>query len=430
MKRFGVVFAREFMETLRSKAFRVISVLLIVLLTLGGGVCLILMNAEGILGTQDTSADYTGGNSVTYLYSVTVDDRTGLGLVPELQERMAGYRIEEAPLTEESIERLINDGAADACVIITSPQQFELYEYREDMFTETGIGEAVREALSLTASAMVMEQLGLDSAQAESVFEAGEVWYVTNQVQRADFAGYNIGMYVYNYVMIMLMFLVVSLYGQMVATRVATEKSSRTMEVLATSVSPVELLCGKVMGVGAAGLLQMAVFVGAGAALLRGVLTSSPMLSVVAGQILSVSAGDLVCLGLLFLLGFLLYAFIFGALGSMVSQLEDLSGVVSLPLYLFMAGYLVAIMGASTGSTGAAMKIASFLPFWSPVVMLSRMTVEAVPVWQIVLCIVLLALTAALMALVSARIYRSGMLRYGKPPRLREIINAARRGKR
>jgi len=430
MKRFAIVFAREFRETLRSRPFIIISVFLAVLLVLAGGAGILLTMGSGDSAPRPDGpvVDYTDGGTaapgdfnVIYLYSVAVDDRCGGDTLERLKAELPYIRFEPMTLTDEQIEAQLTEGGMDAYLVLMSPEQFEIYEparlYAESM------GEEISEALTRMARTDALGELGVDPQQASQILSGSEVWYTAYAV-----GGYDMGSYVLNYVMIILMFLVIGLYGQMVATRVAAEKSSRTMEVLATSVSPTELLCGKVMGVGAAGLMQIVVFIGAAALILRGILMSSPMLSLVAGQILDISAGDIACLVLYFLLGFLLYAFIFGALGSMVSRMEDLSGLASMPLYVFMAGYFIAIMGASGMESSFMMKLGSFVPFWSPVVMFARMTMEQVPLWQQAVSVLLLAASAAFTAWLSARIYRTGMLRYGKAPRIKEIISAARKG--
>ena len=425
---FSIVFAREFKETLRSKPFRIISVFLAILL--------ILIAAAGIFLAPDSddaqifAGDFTDGgasqgNTVTYYYSLAVDDRTGSGLASKLSDELPAVRLEEKALDEAIAAGLIADGECDACVVLLSPTEFDLYAADGDA---ADIGESVRMALDTIERTDALAQLGVDEAQAKDILHSSGAWYTIHTVDTDGDDPFSIGMYLYNYVVIILMFLVIGLYGQMVATRVATEKSSRTMEVLATSVSPSELLCGKVMGVGAAGLLQIVVFALAAAGIIRGVLFSSPMMSVVADQLLNISAGNLACLVIYFVLGFALYAFIFGALGSMVSQIEDLSGTASLPLYLFMAGYFISLTGMAGTEPGTLIRVASYIPFWSPVAMFSRMSAENVPAHELAISIALLALTTVLMAWLSARIYRSGMLRYGKPPRIKEIISAAREG--
>lgn len=428
MKRFAIVCAQEFREALRSKSFIVISVFLAVMLLMvavGG----LLIGGLFTSGDDLSNVDYTGDGaasgqpgSVSYLYEVAVCDRSGDDTLERLRAGLPHIRFESMELTDLQVEELLTAGECDAYVVLNSACEFEIYE-QYDLYGES-LGEHIREALVAIGRIDMLGELGVDAAQAGDVLNHDRVMYTLHTV-----GGYDIGEYIYNYVLVILMFLVIALYGQMVATRVATEKGSRTMEVLATSVSPVELLCGKVMGVGLAGLLQMGVFIAAAAAIIRGLVSRSDILSVVAGQILDISAFDIACMVLFFVLGFLLYAFIFGALGSMVSQLEDLSGLASMPMYIFMVGYFISLFSTAGGQSGIIMKIASFVPFWSPVVMFARMSMEEVSMAELFVSLAILVVTAGLIAWWSARIYRSGMLRYGKPPKLSEIINAAKTGK-
>ncbi len=429
MKRFAIVFAQEFKEAVRSKPFIIISVFLAVILVLLAAAGFFLTGLFLGPDEPDGSAgviDYTGGGAsmeetggFAYLHSVAVCDKTGGDILQQLREQMPACQFRPMEPEEDEIETLLTEGGCDAYIVLYSPTSFAVYE-QADLYG-ISLGEDISAALDRINKTAMLGELGVDPAEAQSILESDEVRYTSYAV-----GGYDMGGYIYNYIMVILMFLVIGLYGQMVATRVAAEKSSRTMEVLATSVSPAELLCGKVMGVGAAGLLQMALFIGAALAIIKGLLSGAPMLSVVISQILGISALDITCMVLYFILGFLVYAFIFGALGSMVSQIEDLSGVASMPMYLLMAGYMIAMFATLGGESGVLMKIASFLPFWSPVVMFSRMSIENVPAAQIVISLLLLVATAAATAWFSARVYRSGMLRYGKPPRLKEIINAAK----
>lgn len=429
MKRFAIVFCQEFKEAIRSKPFIIISVFLAVILVLLAAAGFFLTGISSTMSDTDSTAgvvDYTGGGAsmeqsggFAYLYSAAVCDRAGGDTLQRLREQMPACQFRPMELEEEEIEALLTEGDCDAYIVLHSPTSFDIYE-QADLYG-VSLGEDISAALDRMHKTDMLGRLGVEPNEAVAVLESQEVMYTSYAV-----GGYDMGGYIYNYIMVILMFLVIGLYGQMVATRVAAEKSSRTMEVLATSVSPAELLCGKVMGVGAAGLLQMGLFIGAALAVINGLIAGVPMLSVVLAQMLGISAFDITCMVLYFILGFLVYAFIFGALGSMVSQIEDLSGVASMPMYVLMAGYMIAMFASLGGESGALMKIASFVPFWSPVVMFSRMTVENVPVVQIVISLLLLVATAAVTAWFSARVYRSGMLRYGKPPRLKEIINAAK----
>ncbi len=231
-------------------------------------------------------------------------------------------------------------------------------------------------------------------------------------------------------VFVVLLFISVVIYGMWVATGVASEKSSRVMELMISAASPRQMLTGKVVGIGAAGLTQY-------------VAIAVPALFVLAFQdriaqaILGPAWADgaplvgltptlLAGYGVFFLLGFTLFALIYAAMGSFVSRPDDLQ-TLSLPLSLVaMVGYLTAIVALSGGG-GVWVTIASYLPPFSPFVMLARVMVGTVPPWQLALSIGLLGAAVLVVAVAATRMYAAGVLLYGQRPGLRAFIAAARR---
>jgi ABC-2 type transport system permease protein len=214
-----------------------------------------------------------------------------------------------------------------------------------------------------------------------------------------------------------------------VATGVAAEKSSRVMEVMISAASPVQLLVGKVAGLGAAGLTQyVAILVPALLVLLAQERLAAWLLGPAdAGSqpLVGLTPPLLGAFLLFFILGFALYALVYAAMGSLVSRPEDLQ-VVALPLSLVsMAGYLIAI-GAIGGSVGPLVRIASYIPFWSPFVMLARLMVGRVEPWELSLSVLLLILGIAAALWLAIRVYSAGVLLYGQRPGLRAFVAAAR----
>ena len=231
-------------------------------------------------------------------------------------------------------------------------------------------------------------------------------------------------------VFVVLLFMTVVIYGMWVATGVAAEKSSRVMELMISAASPRQMLTGKVMGIGAAGLTQY-------------VAISVPALAVLAFQdriaaavlgptwatgapLVGLTPMLLLGYAVFFLLGFSLFALIYAAMGSFVSRPDDLQ-TLSLPLSLLaVIGYLSAI-GALSGGAGSWITFASFVPPFSPFVMLARLMVAAVQPWEVILSIALLMGALAVVAVVATRMYAAGVLLYGQRPGLRAFIAAARR---
>jgi ABC-2 type transport system permease protein len=228
-------------------------------------------------------------------------------------------------------------------------------------------------------------------------------------------------------VFVVLIFITLVIYGMWVAAGVVAEKTSRVMELLISAASPAELVTGKVIGIGLAGFVQyVAILLPALATLLLqdriavALLGSSSGLDVSLGAL---SPGLLIAYGSFWVLGFILYALIYAAAGSLVSRAEDLQ-VLALPLSLIaIVGYIQAVM-ALTGGIGPIVRFASYVPFWSPFVMLTRLTIGRVEPWELALSFGLLIATIPIVAVIAVRVYTAGVLLYGQRPGARQIVGA------
>jgi ABC-2 type transport system permease protein len=231
-------------------------------------------------------------------------------------------------------------------------------------------------------------------------------------------------------VFVVLLFITVVIYGMWVATGVASEKSSRVMELMVSAASPHQLLTGKVVGIGAAGLTQ---YLAIAIPTLLVVALQDRIATVLLGPggtegtpIVGLSLGLLAAYGVFFLLGFTLFALIYAAMGSFVSRPDDLQ-TLSLPLSLLATlGYLTAVMALGGGGS-TWVTIASFLPPFSPFVMLARLMVAAVEPWEVALSIAILVVSITVVAVAASRMYAAGVLLYGQRPGIRAFVAAARR---
>jgi ABC-2 type transport system permease protein len=214
-----------------------------------------------------------------------------------------------------------------------------------------------------------------------------------------------------------------------VATSVAEEKSSRVMEVMLNAATPGEMLAGKVFGVGGAGLTQLASIVLPAAVV---VALQVPLTRLVLGEdaadtpLAGLTPGILVAFAVFFLLGFVLTALVYAAAGSLVSRQEDVQQVALPMLMISFVAYFAAFF--ASGAPGAAwVAPLSWVPFFSPYLMLTRLVTGSVPAWELALAVGLLV-AAILVALVAAaRIYAAGVLLYGQRPTLGGVVRAARR---
>jgi len=211
------------------------------------------------------------------------------------------------------------------------------------------------------------------------------------------------------------LYMTMIMYGVAVMRSVLDEKSSRIVEVMLASVTPKELMAGKVLGVGAVGLSQLMIW-----GVAAGVL-GAPGVVAVAGMGLSIPIRVLLWLPVFFLLGFALYSVSYAALGASVNteqEAQQFQMIVMLPLILAITMMYAVIRQPNSGLAIAL----SIFPFTAPVLMYLRMVVSEPPAWQLGLSLGLLLATIYGMVVLCARIYRVGILMYGKRPTLPEIL--------
>jgi ABC-2 type transport system permease protein len=229
--------------------------------------------------------------------------------------------------------------------------------------------------------------------------------------------------------LVILMFMAIITYGQWVATSVAEEKSSRVMELLITAATPRQLLLGKVMGAGGAGLVQ---YVAVVAAALGGLLLQGTISRLVLGenagepiQLQGLNLGVLLVVGLFFVGGFALYATLYAALGSTANRQEDVQNIVGPMVIVGVAGYLIAFAALNVPDADWVRAL-SFVPFFSPYLIPTRMVMGQIAPWEIALSFVLLLLGALVALWVAGRIYSAGVLLYGQKAGLRNVWRAVR----
>lgn len=227
------------------------------------------------------------------------------------------------------------------------------------------------------------------------------------------------------FIMIYALYIAVMTYGQMVATNVASEKSSRAMELLTTSASPIAMMFGKIIASCLAGLTQLVGIFGS-ALLFYNLNRASWQGNQMINSIFNVPPDLLLYMILFFLLGFFIYGMMFGAVGSLVSKPEDI-GSVAMPIILvFVIGFVVVMSSIEDPNNAIGVKICSFVPFTSSMAMFARVAMGSVSTGEIALSIAILVASTVLIGVLAAKIYRAGVLMYGTRPKLRTIWRSIR----
>jgi ABC-2 type transport system permease protein len=216
------------------------------------------------------------------------------------------------------------------------------------------------------------------------------------------------------------------IYGAMVMRSVIEEKTSRVVESVVSSIKPFQLMAGKIFGVGAVGLTQFLIWALAmGLLSLYGLQFAAMFVSDPAKlqdlNLPTISFGTLGFFVLFFVLGYFLYSILYAGVGAMVNSDQE-GQQFAIPIGLFIVVPILMMTYIITNPSSQTAVIMSLVPFFAPIIMLARIAVETPPFWQIAACLVLMVATILGLIWVVGRIYRIGILMYGKRPTLPEII--------
>ena len=305
--------------------------------------------------------------------------------------------------------------SAQATIFSNSTVNANLLKYVEDQLDSTFTAQRLT-AMGIPAE-KVQEAKVVTTVNSVKLDENGET--TDSSTMAAIFVGIVLAFITYMFVLS---------YGAMIMNSVIEEKTNRIVEVIVSSCKPFQLMMGKIIGVALVGLTQFAIWIvllGAAYFLLDGVGTTGGTMDTIAQVIAAVKSINvtwvLVAFVVYFIGGYLLYASLFAASGSAVDQASDASQF-SMPIIMLMIVALYVGMGCIENPGGTMAQWCSIIPFTSPIVMMVRLPYE-VPFWELALSVALLYGTALGMIWFSARIYRTGILRYGKKFSLKEVLS-------
>ena len=407
MKQFGKILKFELKGYLKNKVFVGITIFLVVAIA-------IVMFIPNIIAAfeSDNEGDITPTDLPTMLVYAE-DDNLSATVKEYFGNAFVEYNVKVAEGNVEDVKSEIVSGNAECAFVMTSVSSYTYYVNNLSMYDmNTEIANTVlQEVYRMNA----MVQNGLTPDQAGEIMsvqiESGTEALGKNQAQN----------FFYTYIMIFALYMVILLYGQMVATNVATEKSSRAMEVLVTSAKPTSMMFGKVLASCIAGFTQLVLVFGT-AILLYNVnkeALSNPLIA----SIFDIPIELFIYLIIFFVLGFLIYAFMFGAIGSTASKLEDINTSVMPITFLFIIAFMVVMFSMSSGSVdNTAMLVCSYIPFTSPMAMFTRICMSTVAWYEIAVSIAILIGSTIGIGILSAKIYRVGVLLYGMPPKFSNIM--------
>lgn len=409
MNNFWTVLGYTYMSKLKSKQFIISTIITLVLI-------LALTNISKIIDYFESEEKVT----------VAVKDETE-EFFALFKEQMSNINedinIVQTTEQEEELSDKVTEGELEGYLIIQQDDQALIKGlYKSESIADSSIANELQTALHQVKTFVAANKLDLTNEQLlmlNSPVQFDREALQANAKSEEELSQTR-GMV---YVMLFVIYFLVILYANMIAMEVATEKSSRVMEILISSVSPITQMFAKIFAIALVSLTQLIVWIGVGYfSIKQNLETMSGGFFTFFGfqdtQLSTIIYGVVFCL-----LGYLLYATMAAFLGSLVTRIEDVQQMITPMIMFVVAGFMLAVFGLDNPEA-SFVTVTSYIPFFTPMLMFLRVGMLDLPLWEGFLGIGILIITIVLLAIFGAKVYKGGVLMYGQSGALKDIKKA------
>ncbi|MCI3984459.1 ABC transporter permease [Bacillus vallismortis] len=418
MNKFWIMLSHTYKNKIMSKSF-IISTVITVLLVL------VVTNLESIISSfqgDDAKEKIAVVDETNELYPIFSRQLKAVDTNGDLD-------VKQSKQSADEVTKQVKDETLDGMLIIKRDEKETISgTYKALTISDDSTYQTLQQALTQTKTAVGTAELGVSQETISSLYAPVAVGQevLKEGAKSEEELGQTVGLV---YIMLFVIYFSVIMYASMIAMEVATEKSSRVMEILISSMPPIQQMFAKLLGIGLVGITQLAVIIAVGSLSLKLNKTGETASSV--GGFLNltdVSATTVVYAVIFFLLGYFLYATLAAFLGSVVSRIEDVQQTITPMTLLVVAGFMIAMFGLSTPDAGF-ITVTSFIPFFTPMIMFLRVGMLDIPFWQAATGIGITLLTIVILAVIGARIYKGGVLVYSNSSAFKAIKQALRLAK-
>ncbi|WP_185184183.1 ABC transporter permease [Bacillus subtilis] len=418
MNKFRIMLSHTYKNKIMAKSF-IISTVITVLLVL------VVTNLESIISLfqgDDAKEKIAVVDETNELYPVFSKQLKAVDTDGDLDVKLSKQ-------SEDEVTKQVKDESLDGMLIIKRDEKGTISgTYKALTISDESTYQTLQQALTQTKTAVGTAELGVSQETISSLYAPVTVGQkaLKEGAKSEEELGQTVGLV---YIMLFVIYFSVIMYASMIAMEVATEKSSRVMEILISSMPPIQQMFAKLLGIGLVGITQLAIIIGAGSLSLK-LNQKSETASSVGGflNLTDVSATTVIYAVIFFLLGYFLYATLAAFLGSVVSRIEDVQQTITPMTLLVVAGFMIAMFGLNAPDAGF-ITVTSFIPFFTPMIMFLRVGMLDIPFWQAAVGIGITLLTIVILAIIGARIYKGGVLIYGNSSAFKAIKQALRLAK-
>ncbi|WP_073198899.1 ABC transporter permease [Gracilibacillus kekensis] len=422
MNKFWIVFSHTYMSKIKSKSFIITTAIFLLFIVL-------MANIQSVIDLFESEGE------VDQVAVITESEEVYQQLESRLTANDSDFEIEhfEASI-EEAKEAVTDEQYVAALEISETADGLPSAVYHSKDYSNQSMEMRLQNELQQIKVEMATNQSEIDPAIITGIYEPmtfeseliapsdGETSTVKSEDELSSARGLV-------YVILFLLYFTVISYGNMIAMDIANEKTSRVMEILISSSSPVSQMFAKITGIGLVGLTQIVAFLGVGY-----LVITQKQDELVGGffeffGLSDISTSTFIYAIIFFLLGYFLYATLAAMLGSLVSRTEDVQQLMMPVTLLIVAAFMITMFGLSMPDSTIVV-VSSYIPFFSPLAMFLRVGLLEIPFWEIGLSILILIATIALFAVVGARVYRGGVLMYGTSTSLKDFKKALQLSKK
>ncbi len=405
MKNMIKVLKFEYLTCIKNKAFIITTAIFMALI-------LLMTFLPGIISSMNSEENV----SVDELPVIAVSDKAykGDAAVKKVLEKF--YPRKEIKLVDEDVDTIkskVDSSEYRFAVILDTPVTYTYVTKNNSLMNSDT--STLNLALTDLFRTVSLEQYGIPSDKAEQILNTSlSFQIITTGVDQTK-------NYWSTYILIMLLYMAIIMYGQMVSQSVVSEKNTRAMEMLITCAKPSHLMFGKVIGSGLAGLTQLVLITATTLASISTIGSQSIPKEIL--EFINFPLSTVLYALLFFILGYFIYSFLLGALSSLASRSEDLNTLTAPVMMLFVIAFFIVIMAVNSDSVNSTlMVVCSYIPFTAPIAMFARVSLADVSVIEISLSVAVQLISVYLLGMLAAAIYRIGVLMYGNPPKPSEII--------
>ena len=407
MKHILQVLRFEYLGIIKSKAFIITTVLFLVLII---GMAFLPGLILSIQSSGDEKKTETDKQVIAVVDKAYKDENT---VKSEFAKSFEGYKVLISTEDNDTLSDKVDKQDYAFAVVIDEPLAITYITKNNSLFASqtARVAETVKGIYQTTS----FDKLGVPAEISAKIISSQPtlktVTTGTDQTKN----------YLSAYILMMMIYMAVILYGQLVAQSVVSEKNTRTMEMLITCAKPSHLMFGKVFGSGLAGITQLAVIVCTAVVSMR--FVSMDSLPAELREMMNFPVDTALYALLFFVLGYFIYSFLLGAFASFASRSEDLNTLISPVMLMIVAIFMIVVIAINSGTVDSPLMIVcSYIPFTAPIAMFARVALSDVSIIEIIISVVIQLVSIYLLGMLAAAIYRVGVLMYGKVPKPSAVI--------